>query len=59
MKKALIWICICAGITLFIAMGVMGIKIFDHDYDIITECYAAMAAWWVLLPCIVALKFIR
>ena len=35
-----------------IAMGVMGVKIFTHNYDIVAECYAAMGCWAVFLLCV-------
>lgn len=49
MKKAVTWGLVISYIILFIAMGVMGIKIFDGNYDIVAECYIALI--FLLISC--------
>ena len=52
MKRITGVLMLIAAVALFIAMGVMGVKIFTHNYDIVAECYAAMGCWAVFLLCV-------
>ncbi len=49
MKKAVTWGLAISYIILFIAMGVMGIKIFDGNYDIVAE--GCVALIFLLISC--------
>ena len=49
MKKAVTWVLVMSYIILFIAMGVMGIKIFDGNYDVEAEGYIALI--FLLIGC--------
>ena len=50
MKKAVTWGLAISYIILFIAMGVMGIKIFDGNYDIVAE--GCVALIFLLISCV-------
>ena len=49
MQKAVSWGLVISYIILFIAMGIMGIKIFDKNYDIVVESYIAFI--FLLINC--------
>ncbi len=50
MQKAVSWGLVISYIVLFIAMGVMGIKIFDKNYDIVVE--GCIAFIFLLINCV-------
>ena len=43
--------------VLVVIMGVMGVKIFSGDYDIVAEAYALLICWFLTLVCILIRKF--
>ncbi len=49
MKKAVTWVLVISYIILFIAIGIMGIKIFDGNYGIEAEGYIALI--FLLISC--------
>ena len=49
MKKAVTWGLVISYIIFFIAMGVMGIKIFDGNYSVAVEGYIALI--FLLISC--------
>lgn len=51
MKKARIWIIILAFITAIIALSLMGLKLFDGDYNITAEAYITLACMVVITGC--------
>lgn len=57
MKKAALWVTVIALIAFVITWGVMGLKIFDGDYDIEMLVYIGVAAWALLLAGIVVLRW--
>lgn len=52
MKSAYPWILATAFLILIIDLGVMGIKIFDNDSDIMAEAWIAASCWLVVLTCL-------
>lgn len=44
MKKAAIWGAAVSAVVLIAAWGVMGLKIFDGEYDILPLVYTGLAA---------------
>ena len=57
MKKVTFWLMAVAMVVFVIAWGVMGVKIFNHEYEILIEAYTALICWVVLLVCIVIRRF--
>ncbi len=57
MKKAAIWGAAVSAVVLITAWGVMGLKIFDGEYDILSLVYTGLAAWVVLLGCLIVLRW--
>ncbi len=57
MKKAAIWGAAVSAVVLITAWGVMGLKIFDGEYDILPLVYTGLAAWVVLLGCLIVLRW--
>ena len=43
--------------VLAVIMGVMGVKIFSGDYDIVAEAYALLVCWLLTLVCVLVRKF--
>ena len=56
MKKATTWISIITFIILLIDLGTMGLKILEHNYNIIIEGYIGSACYLIFFACII-LKF--
>ena len=57
LKKIAAWTCALSGVVLVIAFGVMGVKIFDGDYDIELLAYICLFAWIGLMASIVVLRW--
>lgn len=51
MKKVVIWGLVISYIILFIDLTVMGIKIFDGNYDVVAEGYIAFIFLWINCAC--------
>jgi len=51
MKKAVTWGLVISYFIFFIDTGVMGIKIFDGNYDIVAEGYIALIFLWINCAC--------
>lgn len=49
MKKITTWLLIIALILFMIDWGVMGVKLLNGNYEIITEAYIGAACWGVML----------
>lgn len=49
MKKITTWLLIIAIILFVIDWGVMGVKLLNGNYEIITEAYIGAACWGVML----------
>ena len=43
--------------ALAVIMGIMSVKIFSGDYDIVAEAYALLICWFLTLVCILIRKF--
>jgi len=50
-KKVLTRILILVFIALIIDLGIIGFKIFNYDYDVITEGYIGMVLFPILFVC--------
>ena len=59
MKKAINIIWIVSMILASIILGVMGIKIFNNDYNITIEAYTVLVLWIILLFCGLYKNFTR
>ena len=57
MKKIAIGAAVISLIVFVIAWGVMGLEIFDGDYDIEMLVYIGATAWIVLLVSLVVLRW--
>lgn len=51
MKRIAAWGLVITLILLLIDLGVMGIKLLNGNYGVLTEAYIAAACWIVLLVC--------
>ena len=51
MKKAVSWIFVITMAVLVIDWGIMGLKIFNNDYNITVEAYIALFCFVVLFIC--------
>ena len=49
MRKIANWALAIAFIIFLIDWGVMGLKLLDHDYNIIVEAYIGFVCWVVIL----------
>ena len=57
MKKILKWSLVIIFIVLLIDLGIIGIKIFSHDYDVILESYIGYACFLMLAVCGILMLF--
>lgn len=57
MKKIITWISIATLIIFVIDWGIVGLKLFAHNYDIIPEAYIGCACWLILLFCNISKLF--
>ena len=57
MKKFINGIYILAIIVFVIDWGVLGLKIFDGEYEIITEVYIGLVCWIVMILSLLYRKF--
>ena len=57
MKKARPWILAIAFLVAVVAWGVMGLKIYDGNYEIATEAYIMGACLIAILVCAVSKVF--
>lgn len=51
MKKAVSWVCAISLAVFLIDWIVMGLKIFDNDYNIMAEAYVALVCFVMLFIC--------
>lgn len=51
MKKIIAWISIITIIVLVLDLGIIGLKIFNNNYDIILEGYIGRACFLILPVC--------
>ena len=51
MKKAFSWIFVITMAVLVIDWGIMGLKIFNNDYNITVEAYIALVCFVLLFIC--------
>ena len=56
MRKAAKWLAAVAISVFVIAFGIMGLKILDHNYLVITEGYAALISFVLSLVCVSYIK---
>ena len=52
MKKIATWLIVISMVVFLTAWGVVGLKIFDNNYEFITEAYisyGALAVFWICL----------
>lgn len=59
MKKAYPWILAAGFFVLAVSLGVMGVKILDHNYDYMAEAYIALIAWIVVFTCLLIRAWMR
>lgn len=57
MKRITTWVLIIALIIFIIDWGIIGVKLLDGNYDIITEAYIGAACFGVMLICAVCKAF--
>ena len=57
MKKILKWSLVIIFVVLLIDLGIIGIKIFSHDYDVILESYIGYACFLMLAVCGILMLF--
>ena len=57
MKKIRTWVLVITFIIFLIDWGVMGLKLYDGDYNITIEAYIGLVCWVVVLVCIVSKIF--
>ena len=57
MKKILKWSLVIIFVVLLIDLGIIGIKIFSHDYDVIPESYIGYACFLMLAVCGILMLF--
>jgi len=57
MKQKALWILLAAFAVFLIDWGVMGVKLLEGNYDIMTEAYIALACFAVIIACILARLF--
>ena len=53
MKKAFSWIFVITMAVLVIDWGIMGLKIFNNDYNITVEAYIALFCFVMLFICVI------
>ena len=51
MKKTMFTIFIVALIIFVIDWGVMGVKLLDHNYEVMTETYIGLLCWIIMIGC--------
>ena len=56
MKKIATWLMVISMLVFIIAWGVVGLKIFDNDYNFMTEAYIAYSSLTVFFVCLVYVK---
>ena len=56
MKKIATWLAVISIIAYVIAMGIIGLKIFDNDYLITTEAYAGLISLIIFFICVIYVK---
>ena len=57
MKKILKWSLVILFVVLLIDLGIIGIKIFSHDYDVIPESYIGYVCFLMLAVCGILMLF--
>ena len=57
MKKVAVWVAAISLLVLIITWGVLGLEIYNGNYDIELLVYIGVAAWIVLLVSLVALRW--
>lgn len=58
MKKIATWLMVISMIVFIIAWGVVGLKIFDNDYNFMTEAYIAYGSLVVFFVCLIYVRSI-
>ena len=58
MKKVYLWLAIISAIVLFIALGVVGGKLLDENYDTTAEVIITGISFVIFLGSVVCYKFI-
>ena len=48
MRKIVLWSAVIAFIVFIVDWGIMGVKLFDGNYDIAIEAYIGLACWVVM-----------
>lgn len=49
MKKIIIWIFLITLFVFILDWGVMGVKLLNHNYNIMTEAYIGLISWLILI----------
>ena len=57
MRRVLPWVIAVSAFVLVIAVGVMGVKILDHDYDFIIEAHILQWSWLILIAALLIRRF--
>lgn len=57
MKKVATWLLLISLLIFVIDWGVMGLKLFDGNYDIIIEAYIGLICFVTMLICILIRSF--
>ena len=57
MRRVLPWLIAVSAFVLVIAVGVMGVKILDHDYDFINEANVATVSVVILTAALLIRRF--
>ncbi len=59
MKKVAAWLMVISIIVIFIAWGIGGLMIFNHDYESNAWVYVALVSYVILLCSLIYLKTTR
>lgn len=56
MKKKAKWLAVISIVVFVLAWGVMGLKLLDNNYRIITEAYIGLISLVIFLACVLYVK---
>ena len=57
MKKLAIWLAVISFLVFVFAWSIIGIRIFDGNYDITTGAYIGLISIAVFFVCVLSIKF--
>lgn len=57
MRKKILWLAVISFIVFIVDWGIMGVKLFDGNYDIVVEAYIGLACFIVMIIGLIAKIF--